>query len=125
MRSYVEPPRPREIIAAAKERDVGVMGIRAVQAGALTAAIDRAISPNHPERTDYDRAGPFRVLCARLGADPAVMAHRYALSMAGVDTVILGVKNRVELAACLEAEAEDPLPADMVREIDGLGIRAT
>ncbi|HXV00077.1 MAG TPA: aldo/keto reductase [Caulobacteraceae bacterium] len=125
MRSYVEPPRPREIIAAAKSRGVGVMGIRAVQAGALTAAIDRQISPNHPERTDYDRAAPFRELCARLGADPAVMAHRYALSMAGVDTVILGVKNRAELAACLEAEAEGPLPAEMMRDIDGLGLRAT
>jgi hypothetical protein len=35
---YDEPPRPREIIAAAHRRGIGVMGIRAVQAGALTAA---------------------------------------------------------------------------------------
>ena len=38
MRSFGEAPRPREIIAAAKANGVGVMGIRAVQAGALTAA---------------------------------------------------------------------------------------
>lgn len=123
MRSYAEPPRPREIIAAASARKIGVMGIRAVQAGALTAAIDRHLSPNHPESRDYVLATPFRVLCDELGADPATVAHRYALAMTGVDTVILGVKNRAELADCLEAEAAGPLDTDIVRRIDALGLR--
>jgi aryl-alcohol dehydrogenase-like predicted oxidoreductase len=123
MRSYAEPPHPREIIAAAKARGVGVMGIRAVQAGALTRSIDRDISPNHPESTDYVRATPFRVLCDELGEDPARVAHRYALSMSGVDTVILGVKNRGELGDCLAAEAEGPLPVEVVQRIDALGLR--
>jgi len=123
MRSYAEPPRPREIIAAARSRGIGVMGIRAVQAGALTAAIDRSLSPNHPESRDYVLATPFRVLCDELEADPATVAHRYALTMAGVDTVILGVKNRAELADCLEAEAAGPLDTDIVRRIDALGLR--
>src|SRR4029450_10074979 len=39
MQRYDEPPRPREIIAAAHRRGIGVMGIRAVQAGALTDAL--------------------------------------------------------------------------------------
>jgi aryl-alcohol dehydrogenase-like predicted oxidoreductase len=123
MRSYAEPPRPRAIIAAAKARGVGVMGIRAVQAGALTAAIDRSLSPNHPESRDYVLATPFRVLCDELGESPARAAHRYALAMDGVDTVILGVKNRVELADCLEAEAAVPLDPKIVRRIDALGLR--
>jgi len=122
MRSYAEPPRPREIIAAAHARGIGVLGIRAVQAGALTAAIDRTMSDNHPESVDYRRAAPFRALCAELGVDPALLAHRYALDMAGVDTVILGVKNREELAQCLEAEAAGPLPDDLRARIDGLGL---
>ena len=120
MRSYAEPARPREIIAAAKARGIGVMGIRAVQAGALTTAIDRELPLDHPEAEDFVRAAPFRALCAELGADPAVIAHRYALGMAGVDTVVLGVKNRAELAGCLAAEAEGPLPADLTRRIDAL-----
>jgi aryl-alcohol dehydrogenase-like predicted oxidoreductase len=123
MRSYAEPPRPRDIIAAAKARGVGVMGIRAVQAGALTAAIDRSLSPNHPESRDYVLATPFRVLCDGLGENPARVAHRYALAMDGVDTVILGVKNRAELADCLEAEAAGPLDPDIVRRIDALRLR--
>ena len=39
MRRYAEPARPREIIAAARKNDVGVLGIRAVQAGALCAEL--------------------------------------------------------------------------------------
>ena len=54
--------------------------------------------------------------------DPALVAHQYALDMDGVDTVVLGVKNRAELAQCVEAEALGPLPADLRARIDGLGL---
>jgi aryl-alcohol dehydrogenase-like predicted oxidoreductase len=122
MRAYAEPPQPRAIITAAKARGLGVLGIRAVQAGALTAAIDRALKDSHPEAADFRRAQPFRDLCAELGEDPAVVAHRYALDMEGVDSVILGVKNRAELSDCLRAEAEGPLSPEIRARIDGLGL---
>lgn len=123
MRNYAERAAPRSIIAAAKAHGVGVMGIRAVQAGALTSAIDRTMSPNHPESQDFERAAPFRALCAELGEDPADVAHRYSLGMAGVDTVILGVKNRTEFAQCLAAEAKGALSAEVMARIDALGLR--
>jgi aryl-alcohol dehydrogenase-like predicted oxidoreductase len=91
MRRYDEPPRPREIIAAAYHRGIGVMGIRAVQAGALTEALDREVPEDHPERRDYQRSAPFRTLARELGESPASLAHRYALSMAGVATVVLEI----------------------------------
>lgn len=125
LKRYAEPARPREIAAAAKARGLGVMGIRAVQAGALTAAVDRDLSPNSPDRADYDRAGPFRALCAAWGEDPAVVAHRYALTMPNIDTVVLGVKNRHELAQCVAAEAAGALDAAQMAQIDALGLRAT
>ena len=123
IRSFAEPANPRAIIADAKARGCGVMGIRAVQAGALTAAIDREMKASHPESTDYARAAPFRELCREIGEDPAIVAHRYALSMFGVDTVVLGVKNRAELRGCLEAEAAGPLEPALMARIDGLGLR--
>ncbi len=43
--------------------------------------------------------------------------------MAGVATVIIGVKNRAELAQRLEAEALGPPPADLVRQMDSLTLR--
>jgi aryl-alcohol dehydrogenase-like predicted oxidoreductase len=124
LRRYGEAPRPREIAAAAKARGCGVMGIRAVQAGALTSAIDRPLSPNYPDRTDYQRAEPFRALCAEWGEDPAYVAHRYALSMPNIDTVVLGVKNRAELQQCLEAEAAGPLEPAQLAAIDDLKLSA-
>ena len=117
---YAEPARPREIAAAAKARGVGVMGIRAVQAGALTAGVDRPLSANNPDNADFDRAARFRALCAQWGEDPAVVAHRYALGMPNIDTVVLGVKNRAELAQCLAGEAAGPLEPAQVAAIDGL-----
>src|SRR5207302_2786844 len=83
IRRYSEAPRPRAIIAAAKANGVGVMGIRAVQAGALTAEFDRVVKASHPDAVDYERAAPFRALCAELGVDPALLAHRYALDIDG------------------------------------------
>ena len=122
IRRYAEPARPRDVIAAAVAQGVGVMGIRAVQAGALTAEFDRVVKDSHPDAVDYRRAAPFRALCAELGVDPALLAHRYALDLDGVDTVVLGVKNEAELAQCLEAEALGPLPPDLRASIDGLGL---
>ena len=117
------PARPREIIAIAQRQGVGVMGIRAVQAGALTKGFDRPLAPDHPEAIDFARAAPFRRLCEEWGVDPAIVAHRYALGMAGVDTLILGVKNRAELRQCLDAESAGPLSPEETAAIDKLGLR--
>ena len=120
LKRFDGPARPREIIAAAAERSVGVMGIRAVQAGALTDAFDRDLPADHADMADYVRSGPFRNLARETGESPASLAHRYALTMPGVSTVVLGVKNRQELRECVEAEAKGPLPPDLVAHIDAL-----
>ena len=113
------PAKPREVIAAARANGVGVMGIRAVQAGALTNALDRPLPPHHPEMRDYARAAGFRRLATELGASPAALAHRYALSL-DVDTLVLGVKNRRELAECVAAAQAGPLSADVIARVDQL-----
>lgn len=117
------PARPREIIATAQQNGVGVMGIRAVQAGALTENFDRPLPSDHRDMEDFVLAQAFRELCVRWGADPAVVAHRYALGMEGVDTLVLGVKDRKELQDALDAEAAGPLDPDEVAAIDALGLR--
>lgn len=116
-------PRPRDIIAAAVKAGVGVMGIRAVQAGALTSSFDRELHDTHPEMVDFRRATPFRELCKKWGENPAIIAHRYSLAMPGVDTVVLGVKNREEMRQIIDAEAKGPLEPDQMEAIDALGLR--
>jgi aryl-alcohol dehydrogenase-like predicted oxidoreductase len=83
------------------------------------------VKQSHPDAADYERAAPFRALCAELGVDPALLAHRYALDITGVDTVVLGVKNRAELAQCVEAEALGPLSTELRARIDELGLART
>lgn len=111
------PAKPRAVMAAARAAGVGVMGIRAVQAGALTSALDRALPEDHPEMRDYARARGFRRLAAELGATPAALAHRYALGL-GIDTLVLGVKNRAELAECVAAAEAGPLSPELMARID-------
>ena len=111
------PAKPRDVIAAARANGVAVMGIRAVQAGALTGALDRPLPADHPEMVDYGRAAGFRHLAAELGENPAVLAHRYALSL-DIDTLVLGVKNRRELAECVAADEAGPLAPELIARID-------
>jgi aryl-alcohol dehydrogenase-like predicted oxidoreductase len=117
LRFFEGPAKPRAIMAAARANGVGVMGIRVVQAGALTSAIDRPLPPDHPEMRDYARAAGFRRLAAELGITPATLAHRYALAL-DIDTLVLGVKNRQELAECLAAAEAGPLPAELMARVD-------
>ena len=123
LKRFEDPAKPREIAAAAHRRGVGVMGIRAVQAGALTSEFDRQLPEDHPDMADYRRAAAFRDLSSELGESPAALAHRYALSMDGVATVVLGVKNRAELEECVEAEAKGRLAPEVMALIDGTVVR--
>ena len=53
-----------------------------------------------------------------MGESPVSLAHRYALSMEGESTVILGVKNRAELRECVVAAAMGPLDSEIIERID-------
>jgi aryl-alcohol dehydrogenase-like predicted oxidoreductase len=89
-----------------------------VQAGALTDALDRTLPEMHPEMLDYRRAASFRALAREIGESPAALAHRYSLSIPGVATVILGVKNRSELRECVAAAKRGPLDRELLARID-------
>jgi aryl-alcohol dehydrogenase-like predicted oxidoreductase len=67
---------------------------------------------------DYRRAAPFRALAREVGESPAGLAHRYSLSIPGVSTVVLGVKNRTELRECIAAAERGPIDAELLARID-------
>jgi len=108
--------RANELIDAAVRAGVGVLGIRAVQAGALVDVPDRELVG--ADADDYARAAPFRQLAREMGISAAALAHRYALSVLGVSSVILGVKNREELEECVAAAEAGRLSASEVQRID-------
>ena len=114
---YGGPTRAREVISTANTHGIGVMGIRAVQGGAFTDALDRELPEEHGVRTDFKKAKLFRALAAQLGETAAALAHRYELSMSGIDTVVLGVKNRNELENCLQAEGAGSLSTEEMAQV--------
>ncbi len=117
-----EPVQPRTAMQIAKDNGIGVMGIRAVAAGSLCASVDRELPDDEPTMVDFRAAWSFRDLCAGWGEDPAIVAHRYSLAMANVDTVVLGVKNRDELAQCIDAAERGALETGQMAAIDALDI---
>jgi aryl-alcohol dehydrogenase-like predicted oxidoreductase len=119
LKYFAGPSRAREIIAASRKAGAGVLGIRPVQGGALTGALDRDLPPEHGIVRDFKRSAGFRALAGELGTSAAGLAHRYALSMANVDTVVLGCKNRAEVLECVAAAAAGPLEPAIMARIDG------
>jgi aryl-alcohol dehydrogenase-like predicted oxidoreductase len=113
-------PANEELLQGAADADVAVMAIRAAAAGALADQLDRELAPDQPAAVDYARAEPFRRLAADLGESAASLAHRYVLSVPQVATVVLGVKNRAELAECVAAQQRGPLTAEQIRAVRSL-----
>ena len=64
---------------------------------------------------DFERALPFRELAKEWNESPASLAHRYALSVEKVSSVILGVKNREELQECVDAEKKGKLNKEEIQ----------
>ena len=118
LKHYDGSARPRDLIVTANKRNVAVMGIHALAGGALADTVDRELSEDEPTMVNYRRAEFLRIMANRLGESAASLAHRYALSMAGLSTVILGVKDRKELRQAIEAEAKGPLNQQLIARID-------
>ena len=112
---------PQKILSESQKVGVPILGIRAVQAGALTLEMDREPHPSGfdiKDFEDYDKAEPFRKLASEWKMNPSILAHRYALSAEKVSSVILGVKNRAELLDCIEAESLGKISQDQISKID-------
>jgi aryl-alcohol dehydrogenase-like predicted oxidoreductase len=85
--------------------------------------MDRKPNPSGLDKADFDdfdKALPFRELSERWGESPASLAHRYALSIEKVSSVILGIKNREELKECVFAEEKGKLNDDQINELKKL-----
>ena len=116
-------PNPNRILKECQEKEIPILAIRAVQAGALTSKMDREPHPSgrdKPDFDDYEKAEAFRKLAKEWGESPASLAHRYALSIQKVNSVILGVKNTRELQECIEAESKDNLNEVQLKELESL-----
>ena len=107
-----EKSDPSRVLLECQKQDIPILAIRAVQAGALTSSMDREPHPSGLDKADFmdfEKALPFRNLANEWGESPASLAHRFALSVKKVSSVVLGVKNRQELQECIDAESRGKL----------------
>ena len=114
---------PNFVLSECQKHHIPILAIRAVQAGALTSAMDRKPHASGFDAKDFkyfDKAKPFRDFADELGETPASLAHRFALSIPQVSSVILGVKNRDELLECVKAEERGLLSEGELNQINNL-----
>ena len=115
-----ENPNPNRVLAECQKKEIPILAIRAVQAGALTSSMDRKPHPSGMDQADFndfERALPFRELAKEWGESPASLAHRYALSVEKVSSVILGIKNLKELQECIDAEKKGKLDSHEIETL--------
>ena len=120
---HKQKPDPNRILKECQDKDIPILAIRAVQAGALTSKMDRKPHPSgrdKPDFDDYEKADAFRKLSKEWGESPASLAHRYALSIQKVSSVILGVKNINELQECIDTENMGELNEEKLKELKNL-----
>lgn len=114
----------KQLMASAKQQNMGVIGIRALAGGALSASSVRA--PNAAEQVyvlgsgnDYgeevERARSFAPLWAD-GAlsGPVEAAFRFALFHPSMDTAVIGFSNMEQLEQAAAAAEAGPLPDDLM-----------
>lgn len=118
------------LIGAAAAAGVGVIAIRVMAAGALSAVAGRHANAGDPGPQlaagaeygrDLERAAAIRRLAADLGYEgPMELALRFALAAPGISTVLVGYSDRGQLEDALRWTERGPVPADVTARVVGL-----
>jgi aryl-alcohol dehydrogenase-like predicted oxidoreductase len=121
------------LIGEAAARGVGVINIRVMAAGALSAQPVRHANAGDPGPSlasgaaythDLDRAAALRAFAAELGCDgPLELALRFALAAPGISTVLVGYSDRRQLEDALRWTGRGPAPAAAVDRVAALARR--
>jgi L-galactose dehydrogenase/L-glyceraldehyde 3-phosphate reductase len=113
------------VIDVAAARQVGVIVIRSLAAGAVTASDVRHVNAGGTggvvgERYEDDvrKAQALSALAADMGLDgPVELAMRFAIGKPGVSTVIVGFSSEAQLEDALRWAERGALPADATQQV--------
>lgn len=115
------------LIDLAAEKQVGVLVIRVLAAGALTGTPERhpvavptvaPIGSGRDYNQDMTRAGEFAFLVNEgFAVDMPEASIRFALSNPGVSTVLVGYSDMDHLEKSVQYAAKGPLPADALARL--------
>ena len=115
------------LIRAAASAGLGVIAIRVMAAGALSAQPTKHVNAGDPGpqlaagaeyARDLDRAAVIRRFAADLGYDgPMELALRFALATPGISTVLVGYSDRQQLEEALRWTERGPVPGDVAARV--------
>jgi L-galactose dehydrogenase/L-glyceraldehyde 3-phosphate reductase len=115
------------LIGAAASAGVGVIAIRVMAAGALSAGPSRHANAGDPGaqlvtgaeyQRDVERADGIRRLASERGYEgPMELALRFALGTPGISTVLVGYSDRTQLEDALRWTERGPVPEDVARRV--------
>lgn len=115
------------LIDKAAEAGMGVIAIRVMAAGAISARPARHANAGDPGAPlvsgaaygrDLERARAFELLATELGtAGPLELALRFALAKPGVSTVLVGYSDLPQLEDAIRWTERGPLSGDVVRRL--------
>lgn len=115
------------LIGAAAAAGVGVIAIRVMAAGALSAQASKHPNAGDPGPQlatgaeygrDVEQAAAIRRLAADLGYEgPMELALRFALATPGISTVLVGYSDRGQLEDALRWTERGPVPVDVTARV--------
>ena len=108
-----------QLLPLARELGLGVIGIRNLAGGSLSAALDRRVVEDSLVAQDHERARRLRFLESE-GAPLTQVAARFALEPEAVSSTVAGAKNRAELRDQLAAMELPPLTAAQQAQLESL-----
>jgi aryl-alcohol dehydrogenase-like predicted oxidoreductase len=115
------------LIGVASASGAGVINIRVMAAGALSARPSRHADAGDPGpmlaegaayARDLERAAAIHALAAEAGCEsPLELALRFAMGTPGISTTLVGYSDRLQLEDALTWAARGPLPADAASRV--------
>ncbi len=108
-----------QVFPEAEKAGIGILTRSALLKGALTKRAQWLPESLRPVAEASERA--VRGLQTSWDELPA-MALRFCLALPAAQTVLVGVRERAELDECIAAEAEGPLPLDLLRRARTLAL---
>ena len=116
------PPAAVDVIPSAKAQNMGIIIGSPLQQGALSRRYDEVVK-NPPYWLSKPRVQQFRKLYALLdecGLPLPELGIRFVLSNPDIHCVLMGAKSAAEVEQNAAAANAGPLPADILRRLDGI-----
>ncbi len=107
-----------EAITIAQRNDIGIVGIRAHAAGALTDKLDRKVAPDSDVARDFARSRTLSFLKKGPYTTLSQVALRFCLDNPHIATVVPGIKSVTELEEIAACSGLPPLDAEDLAKVE-------